>query len=155
MPSTARMLRRAERAVRVLSERRHFWSRYADLTALNLDTAAEVRVWANARNALIAALRQKMSAPLERVNFAADVLAILAEYERVQAQVARISDQFQSANQAVRLVKEQAAAGNVGALESDLAPDRGGARPAYACDHAVMRRVFGGESAESYDRAGA
>jgi wobble nucleotide-excising tRNase len=110
-----------ERAVRVLSERRQFWSRFADLSALNLDTAAVVRVWANARNALIAALRQKMSAPLERVNFAADVLAILAEYERVQAQVARISDQFQSANQAVRLVKEQAAAGNVGALESDLA----------------------------------
>jgi len=110
-----------ERAVRVLSERRQFWSRFAEVPALELDTAAITRIWASARNALTAALRQKMNAPLERLGFAADVLAVLDEYQRVQTEVAEASNRFQAANQAVRLVKEQAAAGNAAALENDLA----------------------------------
>lgn len=110
-----------ERALRILSERRQFWSRFANVPELQLDTTAVARVWAEARSHVVTALQQKANAPLERQDFTGGAIAALNEYERMRAEVAGISGGFQTANQAVRLAKERAAAGNAAALQGDLA----------------------------------
>ncbi len=58
-----------ERAVRVTVERRQFWSRFCEVAEVTLDTAAIVRDWRAARDAVVAQLTAKQAAPLERMEF--------------------------------------------------------------------------------------
>jgi wobble nucleotide-excising tRNase len=110
-----------ERAIRLVSERRQFWARFTDIPAIELDTAAIVRAWAAAHNSIIAALDQKRNGPLEPLELGPPAVAALVAYERVREEVLALSNRLQKANAAVRLVKEQAAAGNIAALQADLA----------------------------------
>jgi wobble nucleotide-excising tRNase len=110
-----------ERFIRRQSERRQFWSRFLDVPAIDLDTAALARIWANARDAILAALDQKQNAPLERLELGGPALAAIGQYDHAQTEVLALSNRLQQANNTMRIVKEQAAAGNVAALENDLA----------------------------------
>jgi wobble nucleotide-excising tRNase len=109
-----------ERAIRRLSERRQFWSQFTEIPAIELDTAAIARTWATARNAVVAALDHKRNAPLEPLRLGPAAVGALADYERVQTDVLALSNRLQQANHAIRLVKEQAAAGNLVTLQADL-----------------------------------
>src|SRR3546814_10539362 len=51
----------------------------------------------------------------------AEAQAAIAAFEEVRQRVAALNDHLQAANAAIRLVKEQAAAGNRPALAADLA----------------------------------
>lgn len=62
-----------ERAVRVTGERRQFWSRFCSVPDVTVNTAAIAQDWRNAREALIAVLRAKQAAPLDRMTLAEDV----------------------------------------------------------------------------------
>src|SRR3546814_6739216 len=101
-----------ERAVRVCGERRQFWARFCDMPAVDLDTADLARVWRGAREVVMAALRAKQGVPLERMMLSAEAQAAIAAFEEVRQRVAALNDHLQAANAAIRLVKEQAAAGN-------------------------------------------
>jgi wobble nucleotide-excising tRNase len=110
-----------ERAVRIASERQQFWSRFADVPLIDLDTAAIGQIWASARDIVMDALRAKQNAPLEQITLSQANKTTLAEYERIRQSVAALSNRLQGANAAIRLVKEQAAAGNAAVLEADVA----------------------------------
>lgn len=110
-----------ERAVRVSVERRQFWARFCDVPEIALDTAAIVRDWRAAREAIVAALAAKQGTPLDRATLSAEARAAIAIYRRHRATINALSQQLQQANAAVRLVKEQAASANPAALASDLA----------------------------------
>ncbi|MDP2706113.1 MAG: hypothetical protein Q8O70_01215, partial [Burkholderiales bacterium] len=69
-----------ERTVRVAVERRQFWSRFCDVAGVTLDTAAVVRDWRAARDAVIAQLTAKQTAPIERMELPVETRALLAGY---------------------------------------------------------------------------
>jgi wobble nucleotide-excising tRNase len=109
-----------ERAVRVAVERRQFWSRFCDVPEIAVDTAAIVRDWQSAREAVAAALTGKQAAPLERMTLAQGARDAVAAYEVRRQEVAQLSAALQGANAAILLTKEQAAAGNPAAIAADL-----------------------------------
>lgn len=109
-----------ERAVRVLDERRGFWSRFCELPAVRVDTAAIARDWAAARDGVLDALARKHSAPLEAETLGPEVRAAVARFDEHRAALQRLDELLQDANRAIATVKEQAASANVAALTSDL-----------------------------------
>lgn len=110
-----------ERAVRVATERRAFWSPFRELPECTVDTAAIARAWRAAREAIIAALQSKQSSPLERQQLSEEAKAAVAAYQDHRQAIEALSASLTAANAGLRLVKEQAAAGDAAAITSDLA----------------------------------
>lgn len=110
-----------ERAVRVATERRAFWSPFRELPECAVDTAAIARAWRAAREAVIAALQSKQSSPLERQQLSEEARAAVAAYQEHRQAIEALSARLTAANGGLRLVKEQAAAGDAAAIASDLA----------------------------------
>jgi wobble nucleotide-excising tRNase len=109
-----------ERAVRVAVERRQFWARFCDAPEVAVDTAAVARDRQAAREAVTAALNAKLAAPLERMALPQPAHAAVAAYEARRAQIAELDQALQRANEAIGVVKEQAAAGDAEAIAADL-----------------------------------
>jgi wobble nucleotide-excising tRNase len=110
-----------ERAVRVAGEQRQFWARFCDVPDLMIDTETIARDWRAAREAITVSLTAKQSAPLERLTLSSQDREAVAAYDVHRGTLAILNQSLQQANEAIRLVKEQAAGGNVQALEMDLA----------------------------------
>ncbi|HHW14408.1 MAG TPA: AAA family ATPase [Firmicutes bacterium] len=110
-----------ERAVRVVIERRQFWSRFCDVPELQIDTAIIVRDWNAAREAVARELGAKQGAPLERMRLTQDAREALKVYEAHRQRIAALGKALIEANNAIRVVKEQAAAANPQAIAADLA----------------------------------
>lgn len=110
-----------ERAVRVASERRAFWSSFRELPALVIDTADIARAWQAAREAVVAAIQSKQSSPLERQQLSEEARAAIAAYQERRQAIDALSARLTAANEGLRLVKEQAAAGDAAAIAADLA----------------------------------
>jgi wobble nucleotide-excising tRNase len=110
-----------ERAVRVAVERRQFWSRFCEVAEFMLDTAALVRDWRRAREAVVAQLTAKQAAPLERIEVSDETRALLATYDVHRDTIATINLRLQEANQAIGVAKERAATANSQILAGDLA----------------------------------
>jgi wobble nucleotide-excising tRNase len=109
-----------ERSIRVAVERRQFWSRFCEVPEIAADTASIVRDWRAAREAVGAALQAKQAAPLERMALSQEARAAVATYEAHRLRIADLSASLQRANDTIQVTKEQAAAGNPTAIESDL-----------------------------------
>ena len=109
-----------ERGVRVASERRQFWSAYCDVPDLDLDTAAIIRSWRDAADAVGSALASKEATPLQSISLPDAAKRAIADYESQREFVAQRSGELQAANAAIQLVKEQAASANPQALEADV-----------------------------------
>ncbi len=110
-----------ERVVRVCGERRQFWARFCDVPEVALDTAEIARSWQAAREAVTAAMQAKQAAPLEHMNLSVEANAAIAAFETHRQAVAALNQDLQQANGRIRVVKEQAAGGNLTALTADVA----------------------------------
>ena len=109
-----------ERAVRVAGERRQFWSRFCEVPVVSINTAAIVRDWNAAREGVLAALTSKQAAPLERRVLTEEARAAITAYEAHRQRIAGTSAALTTANEAVRVVKEQTALANPDAIATDL-----------------------------------
>lgn len=109
-----------ERGVRVWSERRQFWSKFCDVPDVGLDTAAAARTWNATRDAVRGLLAAKQAAPLERMTVDAAARSAVQTFDEWRMRVEALSQSLQTVNAAIRLVKEQAAAGNPSALAADV-----------------------------------
>lgn len=109
-----------ERSVREAVEARMFWQQFVVIPEINIDTAAVVRAWNNARDMISRALATKQAAPLESLALSEEAHRAISEYETSRAQVAALSAALVACNSQIAIVKEQAAAGNVNALTNDL-----------------------------------
>jgi len=109
-----------ERSVRVLGERRQFWSRFADLPPIQIDTATIVRDWQTARNQLATLLTQKRAAPLDAVAVPDAVRAAAQLHETNLATIAQINQQLAQANQALAAVKQRAENANLVAISASV-----------------------------------
>lgn len=109
-----------ERAVRVAVERRQFWSRFCEVAEFTLDTAAIVRDWRAAREAVVAQLTAKQAAPLERMEVSDETRALVATYEAHRKTITTINQRLQEANQVIGVAKERAAMADLTVLAADL-----------------------------------
>ncbi len=110
-----------ERAVRIASEGRQFWSAFTDVPEINIDTAAVARAWRRAREAVRAVLAAKQAAPLEPSALDAAAQEAIAAYRAEREAVISISASLVAVNGELAVIKEQAQTANVAALQSDLA----------------------------------
>ena len=110
-----------ERAMRLASDRRQFWSRFCEVPELNVETAEIVASWRNARRAVLTLLQAKQSAPLERLAISGDVIAAIDQFNSHREAIAALRENLTQANTAIHVAKEQAAAGNPTAIQADLA----------------------------------
>lgn len=110
-----------ERAVRVAAQTRDFWSSFADVPAIALDTADIARSWKAAREGVLAALRAKLAAPLEPITLRLEVVEAVQTYDQHRMAVGEAAASLQVLNETIELVKEQAASASVATLEADLA----------------------------------
>lgn len=110
-----------ERAVRVAGERRLFWSRFCQVPEIGLDTAAVVRGWNAAREAVNAALAAKQAAPLDKQALDQRTRDAIAGYDVLRQRIADLSDVLIATNESIRVVQEQAAGANAQTIDRDLA----------------------------------
>ncbi len=113
-----------ERDVRVTVERRHFWSRFCEVPDVAIDTAAIVRDWKAARQAVEAHLTSKQSSPLELSRLSVGTQALIAVYEAHRKNIGSINDQLANANSAIAVAKERTATADSRVLAADLAKGR-------------------------------
>jgi wobble nucleotide-excising tRNase len=110
-----------ERAIRVASERRTFWSRFCDVPEVQIDTARVVRAWIAARDAVVAALEAKQAPPLERHALDRDARNAIATFDALRQEVSNLSHALVAANDRIRVVQAQAAGANPQTIIWDLA----------------------------------
>lgn len=134
-----------ERAVRVAVQNREFWHGFMDVPDIDVDTAAILRNWTAARDAVLTVLRAKAAAPLEAMVLPPEAVVAVEVYARDAQAVAGLSATLTACNGQIALVKEQAAVANAGALTADLArvravKDRHSAPLNAACDAYVAEK---------------
>ena len=110
-----------ERAVRVAVENREFWRPFTDIPDIDMDTAAIVRAWSAARDAVLTILRAKAAAPLDAMELSPECIAAIDAYDVHRAMVADLSDALLARNPSIAIVKEQAAVADIATLSDDLA----------------------------------
>jgi wobble nucleotide-excising tRNase len=110
-----------ERSVRVLADRRRFWSQFGEMPEVNIDTAIIVRDWASAREVIARSLTAKHAAPLDRASLSAEAREAVAIYESHRTAIAAFNHALRTANTAIGIIKESAATSNRAAIANDLA----------------------------------
>jgi wobble nucleotide-excising tRNase len=110
-----------ERTVGHALERRQFWASFAAIPGISLDTAAVARDWHAAFEAVVALLKAKQAAPLERVQVSDEVRSLVTVYDAHRTVVEALNQQIEAANQQIVIAKERAATANSALLETDLA----------------------------------
>lgn len=110
-----------ERAVRIASDGRTFWNAFSDIPAIDVDTAAVLRDWIAARDAVLVILRAKAAAPLEAMTLSPETIALIAAYDARRDAIVALSDALQASNAPIAILKEQAANADVAARAGDLA----------------------------------
>lgn len=110
-----------ERAVRIAVQGRTFWNAFTDVPEVEIDTAAVLRAWSTARDAVLTVLRAKAASPLEAMTLSGETLALIRDYDERRADVAALSGALQARNTQIAVVKEQAANADVAARAADLA----------------------------------
>jgi wobble nucleotide-excising tRNase len=109
-----------KRQVRVVVQTHEFWGAFTALSPIDLDTAKVARAWKAAREGVLAALRAKGTAPLERLTLPAEVVDAIEAFHRQREIVVAASAALQKCNTSIELVREQAASANVATLQADL-----------------------------------
>jgi wobble nucleotide-excising tRNase len=109
-----------ERSVRIIVQNLEFWRGFMDVPEFDIDTAAIVRRWTAARDAVLNVLRAKAASPLDPLQLPDEVVAAVESYAQDVLLVTQASATLVACNGRIALIKEQAAAANVGALTADL-----------------------------------
>ena len=91
---------------------RQFWTRFSKIGDFNLDVSEILQSWRAARDSITELLRQKQSAPLEKIEVTDHTKKLLDTYGNHVATIAKVNQQLQVANQAIKEVKEQVASTN-------------------------------------------
>ncbi|MCC8960393.1 AAA family ATPase [Bradyrhizobium sp. Pear77] len=109
-----------ERDVLGWEQRRQFWKDFTAVPEIAVDTAAVARAWKVARDAVLARILKKKSAPLERRDLSAETIEAIEAYDKARATVDAASNVLTAINPQIEVVKEKAATANVATLTADL-----------------------------------
>ena len=97
-----------------------FWQKFADISAIEIDTAEVVGAWNNARESVLAVLRSKLDSPLEKMTLTTEIRNAVVAYEKHRINISNIFVELQAYNSEITLVKERAAVANLPNLNSAL-----------------------------------
>lgn len=147
-----------ERGIRIAIENVVFWREFMDMGMIEVDTAAIIRRWSAARDAILSILRAKAAAPLEPMMLSAEAIATVAEYVQDIENIAALSATIVGYNPQIAIIKEQAAVANVAALTNDLslarATQQRHSEPLNAaCDAYIAEKEAKAESERLRDQA--
>ena len=109
-----------ERAIREAIENRTFWNAYTEIPEIVIDTAAIVRNWNAARDAVLGIFRHKFGAPLDQLRLTDEALEAIRVYEEDRISMATLSNSLTSHNGDIALVKERAAGSMIATVTADL-----------------------------------
>jgi wobble nucleotide-excising tRNase len=109
-----------ERALRVATERRAFWGRFADVPEIAFDSATLDQDWRRARQLISSAVAAKAAAPLERMALSLEAVEAINVYHAHVDRAVALSRQLLVANRTINLVKERAVGGNIAARQADV-----------------------------------
>jgi wobble nucleotide-excising tRNase len=110
-----------ERSIREMVERQAFWKTFADIPAVEVDTAAIARAWKAAREPIERLLEAKVAAPLDPLIVPDEVERAIVAHNAQCDRIHEISDRFSAVNTRLETVKEQAREANQTTLANDLA----------------------------------
>ena len=110
-----------ERDIRTAVQAHEFWKDFAELSQIDIDTAATARQWNAAREAVLAQLRAKAAAPLEPMALTPEARQAIIDFRARIQEAAALSARLVAANAKLDIVKEQAQADDLAALADDLA----------------------------------
>lgn len=113
-----------ERSVRLLGERRQFWSRFVELPVLGIEPAAIIEGWQTARAGIAALVAQKQSSPLDAVTIPEAVRAAVHSHAANVEAVVTLNQLLTQVNLAIAVVKHRAATADPAAIASALARHR-------------------------------
>lgn len=114
------MMAAFERSVAQAAQTQQFWSRFARVEPIVLDTAAIALAWKTAYERMREVLLTKQAAPLDAVALSDEIKAAIRAYHNRRDEVVCLHQSLVAANREIDLVKERSAAANVPALERDL-----------------------------------
>jgi len=109
-----------ERSIREAIERQTFWSSFAEVPLVEVDTAAIARTWKSAREQVEALFEAKRAAPLDVLTACDEVLNAVGEHNKQCDNIRELSELLSAANSKLETVKEQARDASVATLERDL-----------------------------------
>lgn len=109
-----------ERSVRLAVEAHEFWKEFAEIPKIEIDTAAIVRDWNSARDAVLSQLRKKASAPLEQMELSFETKQLIFQYQQRICDVNLVFRSLSDANSHLATIKEQVQEDELSALTNDL-----------------------------------
>ena len=109
-----------ERAVRIIGERRQFWSQFCDVPDITIDTLMIARDWRTAREAVVDALTAKQGAPLESLSLTNGAKTAISQFQTHRVLIGTLNQQLEQANVTIRVVKERSATANPTTLAADV-----------------------------------
>jgi wobble nucleotide-excising tRNase len=109
-----------ERDVLGWEQGRQFWKDFTAVPEVIVNTATVARAWKAARDAVLASLLNKKSAPLESQQIPADAINVVEAYNTERLIVEAASKALSVINPQIEIVKEKAATANVATLTADL-----------------------------------
>ena len=113
-------------AVSAIKEATVFWKEHINISDVDVATidginAVEiVRVWKNAIESILDILRKKASAPLEKIDLPAEVIAVVAEYEKYRQWAVNFSKYLQACNVQIDNKKKEIGQVNLQDLKDNL-----------------------------------
>jgi len=110
-----------EREILTAVQSHEFWSKFVELPAIEIDTAAIAREWKAAREGVLTHLRAKAGAPLEPSSLSPETLEAIRVYRIRITEISQLSERLLACNARIEIAKEQAAADDLAALSDDLA----------------------------------
>jgi wobble nucleotide-excising tRNase len=109
-----------ERSVAHSVQTQQFWSRFARINEVTLDTADIALAWKTAFEKVRAILQRKQLAPLDPLALTNVDIVAIAAFHRQRQKVVALNEALLAANREINLVKERAASANIASLERDL-----------------------------------
>lgn len=113
-----------ERGVARAAENARFWNKFAEMPNVNIASSVIADLWKKMYQAIDATLTQKERSPLDPITLPTSTLQAVQKYEQSCSSVDLLNDELTRANMQIRIVKERAAAGDVRAIETDLAKQK-------------------------------
>ena len=109
-----------ERAVSTLIQSRQFWAAYSDVPDVEIDSAAIVGAWNDARTAVGEQLQTKRGAPLDPQSLNQSTVDALDAYSGRRQAIAAINQTLQTSNEAIQQVKQRAQAADTNEITTTL-----------------------------------
>ena len=95
-------------AVTAAKDAESFWSRYCTTPLIDLDAQAIVDTWTNARDLVLAHLRSKQAAPLERQDLSSSTVDAIREYDSYRDRIIELNEALTESNQRIADVQKSA-----------------------------------------------